>query len=383
MSVLLLSVKPALCWSNGGYSDNPSQPDYGTHDWIAQHALDYLPTQEKQYITDNLAVYLYGTELPDRSQSSGGIGDATAKHHIYYYANGSLQDASSAQRASEEYQKALTFLKNKDYVNASKEAGIMSHYIDDMGVFGHVMGAHTDWGAEDDSKHSSYENYVDYRTTSYNSSLDSYLHFDGSLTTVSASDAAKNLAYNTTFGDNGSLTCNWMNDNYDWNNATFKNRCGEELNLAVNAVADVLHTLYQDATPSRTPTPTPPTPSPSTTATPTSSPTTTLLPMNSPTPTSSSPTASSTPTTPEFPTTQILAVAMLMVLATTIIYKKTAQKDKRLALRLYLYRFAFNTVVHLVERILLEHWAVGAQAACSLSLLRSFASCTENTVSQV
>jgi hypothetical protein len=25
---------------------------------------DYLPTQEKQYITDNLPSYLYGTELP-------------------------------------------------------------------------------------------------------------------------------------------------------------------------------------------------------------------------------------------------------------------------------------------------------------------------------
>jgi len=49
-------------WSNGGYSEDPSNPDYGTHDWIAQHALEWLPASEKQYIEDNLAVYLYGTE---------------------------------------------------------------------------------------------------------------------------------------------------------------------------------------------------------------------------------------------------------------------------------------------------------------------------------
>jgi len=35
-----------------------------------------------------------------------------------------------------------------------------------------------------------------------------------------------------------------MNQNYDWNNPTFRNRCGESLNLAVNLIADVLHAFY-------------------------------------------------------------------------------------------------------------------------------------------
>ena len=35
-----------------------------------------------------------------------------------------------------------------------------------------------------------------------------------------------------------------MDQNYDWSNLTFKNRVGESLNLAVNYIADVLHTLY-------------------------------------------------------------------------------------------------------------------------------------------
>jgi len=35
-----------------------------------------------------------------------------------------------------------------------------------------------------------------------------------------------------------------MDQNYNWNNPSFKSRCGESLNLAVNLIADVLHTFY-------------------------------------------------------------------------------------------------------------------------------------------
>ena len=283
VSVLLLSVKPAYGWSNGGYSTNPAEPKYGTHDWIAQHALDYLPPQEKQYITDNLQTYLYGTELPDNSQASDGIGD-TGKHHIYFYANGSLQDGAAAQRASEEYQKALTYLKNKDYPDAAKEAGIMSHYIDDVAVFGHVMGTKTAWGTE--VHHDDYETHVNGKTQAYDSSLNSYLHFDGSLTATSAYDAAENIAYDTTFGGSDGLTCTWMDNNYNWNNPTFANRNGQSLNLAVNEVADVLHTLYVEA----------------------------------------GPTAAQSPSVPEFPAMQTLAIALLTVMALAIVYKKACTK---------------------------------------------------------
>ena len=273
VSVLFLSVKPVWGWSNNGYSDNPAQPKYGTHDWIAQHALDYLPTQEKQYITDNLASYLYGTELPDNNQAADGIGDTT-KHHIYFYANGSLQDGADAQRAAEEYQQALTYLKNKDYKNAAKTAGIMAHYLADIAVFGHVMGASTAWGAE--KHHSDYETYVNDRTETYDSSFNVYLHFDGNLSSTSAYDAAKNLAYDTTFDGANGLTCVWMENNYNWGNPTFANRAGESLNLAVNSIADFLHTLYSE----------------------------------------------NGSVIPEFPAFQILTIAMLTILLTAIIYKK-------------------------------------------------------------
>ncbi len=32
-------------WSNGGFSTDSTNPKYGTHDWIAQHALDWLPSK--------------------------------------------------------------------------------------------------------------------------------------------------------------------------------------------------------------------------------------------------------------------------------------------------------------------------------------------------
>jgi hypothetical protein len=304
---LILNVGLVHGWSNGGFSTDPTHPKYGTHDWIAQHALDWLPTQEKQYIQDNLATYLYGTELPDNGQAPDGIGD-TSKHHVYFSATGEATDDASARRAETEYNIALTYLKAQNYSDAAKTAGTITHYIADMGVFGHVMGSSTPWGSE--KHHSDYEDYVEARTTSYSSSFNSYLTFDGSLSNISAYNAAINLAYDTTFGGSSHLTCVWMDNNYNWNNPTFANRCGESLNLAVNAVTDMLHTLYQQAASSSTATPTA-TPSSSALPSPTPTYSSSSTPKASP---SANPTVNPTPTVPELPFGTIIA---LVITATT------------------------------------------------------------------
>ena len=57
------------------------------------------------------------------------------------------------------------------------------------------------------------------------------------------------LAYDTTFHVDGELTCTWMEQNYDWGDPVFRGRCVESLNLVVNYVADVLHTLYMSSAP--------------------------------------------------------------------------------------------------------------------------------------
>lgn len=249
LCILLVGSSPireAVAWGNGGYSDDPSDPDYGTHDFIAEHALDWLPSNEKGYIEANLAIYLYGTELPDNNQAVDGIGDTT-KHHVYFSSDGTLLDDSSAIRAAEEYNLTVSSLTTGDFMNASKHAGIMAHYLADLAVFGHVMGAATDWGSEE--HHSDYEGYVGRRTEFYDDEFEAHLSFDGVLETYTACDAAVELAYDTTFHVGGDLTCTWMDDNYDWGDPVFRGRCVESLNLAVNYVADVLHTLYMSSAP--------------------------------------------------------------------------------------------------------------------------------------
>ena len=246
LSILIVAGLGAAAvsgWSNGGYSADPSHPDYGTHDWIAEHALDWLPQQEKQFLLDNKASFLYGTELPDNNQAPDGIGDA-ANHHVYYSATVVLQDDAAAVRAREEYAKAVDAFNAGNRSEAAKRLGIVAHYIADMGVFGHVMGASTAWGTE--THHSDYEDYVQTRTDNYQDEFSSFLVFDGNLNLSTAYDAALSLAYDTTFDVDGDLTCVWMDTHYTWNEATFRNRAGESLNLAVNQVADVLHTFSSE-----------------------------------------------------------------------------------------------------------------------------------------
>lgn len=237
--LVMLPVVSVHGWSNGGWSTDPTNPKFGTHDWIAQHALDWLPAEEKQFVINNLATYLYGTELPDNPYAPDGIGD-TRNHHVYYHADGSLQDDSSAVRAQQEQDNAISLFRAGDLQDAAKWLGAMTHYISDVAVFGHVMGSSTDWGSE--THHSDYEDYVNEKTNNYGSEFSSFLIFDGTLDNISAYNAALTLAYNTTFGGDGTGTCVWMDQNYNWSDPTFESRCGESLNLAVNAVADVLHT---------------------------------------------------------------------------------------------------------------------------------------------
>jgi hypothetical protein len=147
-------------------------------------------------------------------------------------------------RARDEYANAVDAYKLGNWTEAAKRLGVVAHYVGDMAVFGHVMGASTAWGAE--THHSGYEEYVQQRTNSYTDEFNSFLVYDGALVATSAYDAGRMLAYDTTFDSDGDLTCTWMDTNYNWNDAAFRNRAGESLNLAVNLLTDVLHTFYSE-----------------------------------------------------------------------------------------------------------------------------------------
>ena len=179
----------------------------------------------------------------------------------------------------------------------------MSHYIADVAVFAHVMGSTTDWGAETGNVHSNYESYVNTRTSSYSTTYNNYLSYDGNLVSVSAYDATLNIARDTTFDKGGIYNCTWMDNHYSTSNPIYWNRAGESLNLAVNTLADVLHTLYVNSNQLTAPTPSV---APNSTPTPTSSPAispSTLPPTITPTP-KPSPTQTMTLKPTTFPTMQ-------------------------------------------------------------------------------
>ncbi len=260
--------------------------------WIAQHALDWLSTQEKQFLTNNLASYLYGTELPDNAQAPNGVGD-TSKHHVYFYLNGPLQDDASAVRARQEFAIAQALFEKGNFSGAAEHLGMVTHYVADVAVFGHVMGASTAWGAE--NHHSDYEDYVLAQTNTYQSGFGVYLVFDGALSSISAYDAAAAVGRDTTFDGGGLLTAVWMDQHYSWSNSTFTNRAGESLNIATNAVADVLHTFYVE--------------------------TVTL----SPTPSTTTPaTSTPSPVIPEFPLNTTLLVVIVLFSAVSVLWRKTS-----------------------------------------------------------
>jgi len=245
LALLLAGFVPlASAWCNAHWSSDPYNPDYSTHDYLAEHALKMLPAAEQSAIVHNLSLMLYGTEMPD---SPYEICD-TMLHHVYYNSAGELTDDAAADRAQEEYDSALSYLRDGDYNNADKHIGAMAHYIADLGVFGHVMGAYTDWHAE--THHSDYEEYVRDRTASYTSSdFDGYIVYDGSLVGMNARDAVTSLAYTITFGSGNIQPCTWMESNYDWGNSTFKDSAGASMGLAVNYLAEALHKLYLDYAP--------------------------------------------------------------------------------------------------------------------------------------
>jgi hypothetical protein len=250
ISATLVITLPAHAWSNGGYSTDPDHPIQGTHDIILEKAISILPPAMQARI--NTTIASYGTELPDCKTGIYCIGDTT-KHHVYYRANGSLQDNASAIRARQEYDLAKFYLDANDTYNFSLHIGAMSHYISDMAVFGHTMGASTDWGTE--VHHDDYESYVDNHPDYFFSAIS----FDGKFENISAYNATLNLANETTF-DEGIHTNVWMDHNYNWSNLSYKPITQTRLNYTVNLLADVLRTLIVsrgDTTPTPTPTPTP------------------------------------------------------------------------------------------------------------------------------
>lgn len=255
LSFLVLALPSAAAWSNGGYSADPDNPDYGTHDWIADMALNFQ-TKDVTFLKSTYhAKFLLGTEAPDNPDY---IGDSTY-HHVYFSSDHVLEDDVCADRAESLYQIALGNLKSGSYEIAAYDIGAMAHYIADVGVFGHTMGAYTDWGSE--IHHADYEGEFEDR-------LGSLSPPSGiSLADIAAHTATVCLAEDITFGE-GAIKANiWMDSNYNWAETAFYSSAMASLNRSVEAVASAINHLMieagssnppPDPIPDPTPDPTPP-----------------------------------------------------------------------------------------------------------------------------
>jgi hypothetical protein len=232
---------PAWSWENGGFSADPNNPGYGTHDWIAEEALNWIPTNEKALILTYPSAYLYGTELPDNNEAVDHIGDVSL-HHVYYFANGSVQDDDAARRARDMQNQALQALSGGNYSLAAKWTGAMTHYVSDLAVFAHVMDRTTDWG--EPTHHEDYEGRMETRTDEPGETQIP-VAFDGTLALISPYDAALALARDTTFDLSGAgHTAVWMDQHYNWTDPAFTGRANQSINLAVNYVAEAVHYVW-------------------------------------------------------------------------------------------------------------------------------------------
>lgn len=210
-------------------------PDYGIHDWIAVKALDLQALDIGFLSTTYHAEYLYGTEWPDNTSN---IGDSF-NHIFYYYSTGDAQNDVCADRAQAMYNQALTYLTSFDYRNAAYYVGAMTHYIADVGVYGHTMGLPTEWG--DEIHHDTYEKWFNDNIGSFSSPTGIQLH------DIGAYDVTCSLAYDTTFGG-GPIKANvWMDENYDWLDLDFKGSALASLNASVEAAAAAINHLMIEA----------------------------------------------------------------------------------------------------------------------------------------
>ena len=232
--------------------NTPCSRCYGTHDFLAEHALTFLPYEQayswlmdipksKPNAVFASTEYLYGTELPDRGGS--GFKDDHRLHSVYYASDGSLEDDYAAKRAEEYLQQVRDSLRRGYSDLAAMYMGVVSHYLTDVGSYWHVMGKGDDW--VDAARNGlAYENWVDGETDRYNSPFASCVSFDGKLEGTSAYDATLKLAYDTTFDTSGSdRTAKWMDDNYDQNWKYYRERVCESLNLSANLLADVIYSV--------------------------------------------------------------------------------------------------------------------------------------------
>ncbi len=213
LSICMLAQSGAA-WKNGSYAYNSSSysysTDYGTHDWVADAALNALHAADAtnwQWLVDREAIFLVGTEAPDNSgvsmtldgTSVSGFGD-TASHHIYFNEDGTIannqDDAAVRAKTVGDLADAALNAQKRDL--AAFYMGAMVHYIADMGVFCHVAENYVaPYNLNFDKNHTDYEEVVFTRTNEYSTPQEFFKIASFTVASTAPYDAAVNLGWDT------------------------------------------------------------------------------------------------------------------------------------------------------------------------------------------
>jgi len=268
---LIMPLTQVSAWKNGSYAyDNTKydySTDYGTHDWIADLALDALLDDDKSqwsWLNERREIYLLGTEAPDNSnvdvtldgKDVEGFGDTT-KHHVYLeWADGSVVEDDSALRTKKCADLADSYLEEKKYELAAFYLGAMTHYIADLSMYAHVAENNiAPHNLDFDEYHTEVEGYVKTRSNEHEDMEEFF-----KISDVDIDDEEKpynlaiDLAWDTYKDPDGSNDAPWLHNNFftswasDYDDRAsesstrqeYYDRIEESLNNAIEACACAL-----------------------------------------------------------------------------------------------------------------------------------------------
>lgn len=270
-----------VAWKNGSYGHNDSdydyEKDYGTHDWIAEAALNALLDEDSDdwtWLKDRKEIYFVGTEAPDNSDVSmnldgkkiEGFGD-TSKHHVYFNTDGSISnnEDDAALRAKSCGDLADASIEENKLDQAAFYFGAMTHYISDLAMYCHVaennipQNNNIDFdGWSSHEQHSKVEGYVQSRSNDDSDKEEFFKIFNFKIKEKKPYDAAIDLAWDTYEDPDPSESITrdavWLHDNFfsSWedkyedrsddttSHQLYYDRIEENLNNAIEACASAM-----------------------------------------------------------------------------------------------------------------------------------------------
>ncbi|MEP0339169.1 MAG: zinc dependent phospholipase C family protein [Alphaproteobacteria bacterium] len=251
-----LTATPAQAWKNGPPDNKVTNsaadclaPPYSTHDWIADHARALLPSTARAWLDPHRVLMLIGTEAPDYAKIEAFCGapnrgyndTGQGRHDLRFDANGGTTRDLPAQRAQEEYEKAVQAYRAGRPDHAAYFLGAAMHYIGDLAQYGHTIKGET--------HHADFEEWVGALTPSFAGGgvFEKFIVADG-MTSRRADDAVLRTGRYTWTGTSPVLPPAAMDARFGpaaLADTAFVASIGHCLNKAVNEAADMLFGFYE------------------------------------------------------------------------------------------------------------------------------------------